>query len=260
MSENPKAINTRDSLHTLMKPTSKSSRSTEMWIGTSGYQYPAWRGSFYPEKLSTAKMLAYYAERFPTTEVNYTFRQVPSEKTLLNWHDGTPERFRFSLKAPQKITHFAKLRGCAETVQFFVARVNLLGTKLGPILFQIPPTLKADVPLLRDFLASNPVMLAAFEFRHESWFTEDLFDALKSHNAALCIADTDEISTPVVKTASFLYFRLRREDYTPGDLTRWAKQLQECAKEASDAFIYFKHEEAGVGPKFAKALQERLFE
>ena len=204
-------------------------------------------------------MLAYYAERFPTTEVNYTFKQVPSEKALANWRDGTPEHFRFSLKAPQKITHYAKLRDCAESVQFFVERVSVLGTKLGPILFQLPPLLKADIPLLRDFLATIPKgVRAAFEFRHESWFTDKVIAALKRHGVALCIADSEDLSTPLVKTAPFAYFRLRREDYTPTDLTRWAKQVQECTADSSDMFIYFKHEDTGLGPKFAKTFQKRL--
>jgi uncharacterized protein YecE (DUF72 family) len=234
-------------------------QTPRFWIGTSGYQYPEWRGTFYPEKLSTAKMLAFYAERFATTEINYSFRQIPSEKTLMGWSEGTPARFRFSLKAPQKVTHIAKLRDCEETVRFFAKRVSILGPKLGAILFQLPPFLKADVPLLRDFLVTLPPhMRSAFEFRHASWFTEDVFAALKQHKAALCIADTEELSTPVVATAPSVYFRLRREDYTSQDLSRWVDQVEECSRNVSDAFIYFKHEETGVGPKFAASFSQRL--
>jgi uncharacterized protein YecE (DUF72 family) len=229
-----------------------------IWIGTSGYQYPEWRGKFYPEQLSTAKMLAYYAERFPTTEVNYSFRRIPSEKALKDWTARTPEHFRFSLKAPQKITHFAKLRDCEETTRMFMQRVKVLGAKLGPILFQLPPTLKADTDLLKDFLAGLPKgTRAAFEFRHPSWFEKATFAALKKHGAALCIADTDDLASPFEVTADFLYLRLRRVDYKPRALERWAAQLRENAGDR-ETFVYFKHEETGVGPKFAQIFVKKL--
>jgi uncharacterized protein YecE (DUF72 family) len=234
----------------------KRARLPQRWVGTSGYQYPEWRGGFYPEQLSAAKMLAYYAERFSTTEINYSFRRIPSEKTLKAWAAGTPAIFRFSLKAPQKITHFAKLRDCGETVRYFIAQVAVLGEKLGPILFQLPPTLKADVALLSDFLAEVPQgTRAAFEFRHESWFTDSIFSTLKDRKAALCIADTDDVATPFQKTTDFLYLRLRREDYKPRELARWAAKVLECNAET---FVYFKHEESGVGPKFARTFLEKL--
>jgi uncharacterized protein YecE (DUF72 family) len=244
-----------------MKRPKSSDRSATpaFWIGTSGYQYREWKGTFYPETLSTAKMLAYYAERFPTTEINYSFRRVPSEKSLQTWRDGTPERFRFSLKAPQKITHFAKLRDCGETVAFFAARIAELSPKLGAVLFQLPPTLKADVALLSDFLATlPPAMRAAFEFRHASWFQDATFAALGARNAALCVADSEDLSTPAVRTADFAYFRLRREDYRPKDLARWAGTVCQHAGKAADAYVYFKHEESGIGPKFAASFMKRL--
>jgi uncharacterized protein YecE (DUF72 family) len=231
----------------------------QIWIGTSGYQYPEWRGKFYPEELSTAKMLGYYAERFATTEVNYSFRQIPSEKALKEWAARTPEDFQFSLKAPQKITHFAKLRDCADTLQFFVDRVAVLRAKLGPILFQLPPTLKADAALLTDFLAQLPRgTRTAFEFRHESWFHDSIFAALKKRNAALCIAETEDLATPFQETADFLYLRLRREDYKARDLARWASKMWESRGRNQEAFVYFKHEETGVGPKFAQAFEKQL--
>ncbi len=241
-----------------MKSTSNQEQ-LRIWIGTSGYQYPEWLGSFYPEKLSKAKMLTYYAERFSTTEVNYTFRSIPSAKTVQRWVDETPDAFRFSLKAPQRVTHFAKLRNCAEVMEHFTTQVDGLGTKLGPILFQLPPTLKADVAVLADFLtATASKMRAAFEFRHESWFVDETFEALQKHNAALCIADTDDLATPVVQTADFSYFRLRRVDYTSADLKRWAKEVKNAADAAINTFVYFKHEETGTGPKFGAAMKKLL--
>lgn len=241
-----------------MKSTSKQSEP-RIWIGTSGYQYPEWQGSFYPDKLSKAKMLTYYAERFSTTEVNYTFKSIPSEKTVKRWTDETPDAFRFSLKAPQRVTHFAKLRNCADVIEFFMAQVGALGPKLGPILFQLPPTLKADVAVLADFLgATGSKMRAAFEFRHESWFAEEIFETLRKHNAALCIADTDDLATPIIQTADFSYFRLRREDYTTAELKRWAKEVKKAADGTGDTFVYFKHEETGAGPKFGAEMAKLL--
>jgi uncharacterized protein YecE (DUF72 family) len=232
-------------------------KAPQVWVGTSGYQYPEWRGKFYPEELSTAKMLGYYAERFSTTEINYSFRRIPSEKALMDWAARTPERFRFSLKAPQKITHFAKLRECSETLRFFCKQIQILGTKLGPILFQLPPTLKSDTALLGDFLGHMPKgTRAAFEFRHESWFQDAIFTALQRHNAALCIADTDHLATPFYKTADFLYLRLRRVDYKPRELALWATKLSESG--TKEAFVYFKHEESGVGPRFGQSFLKKL--
>ena len=204
-------------------------------------------------------MLGYYAERFSTTEVNYTFRRIPSEKTLRDWVARTPDHFRFSLKAPQRVTHFAKLRDSAETVRFFRDQVAVLGTKLGTILFQLPPTMKRDVAVLSNFLQQLPPATdAAFEFRHDSWFADDVFITLREANAALCIADAEGLTTPLKQTADFSYFRLRREDYTGRDLTRWAKVVQEHAETARSCHVYFKHEDTGIGPKFAAQLGKKL--
>jgi len=230
-----------------------------IWVGTSGFQYKEWKGTFYPETLSTAKMLPYYAERFPTTEINYSFRRIPSEKTLTNWSALTPAQFRFVLKAPQEITHFRKLRDCEEVLTRFCQALKTLGEKLGPVLFQLPPVLKCDVTLLRDFLALVPKGLrSAFEFRHESWLNDETFAVLKSRNAALCIAHTDELSTPIVATADFGYFRLRQLGYTKTDIARWAKVIGEHNAKAKDVFVYFKHEETGTGPRFARQLLDDL--
>ncbi len=161
------------------------------WIGTSGFQYTEWKGNFYPEDLPTAQMLPFYAERFSTTEINYTFHRIPAPKTIENWKTLTPENFRFALKAPQKITHWSKLRDCADTLEYFLKVAGGLGERLGPVLFQLPPTFKKDADVLNSFLRELPDMRAAFEFRHESWFDDDIFELLKSRNIALCIADTD---------------------------------------------------------------------
>ena len=230
------------------------------WIGTSGFQYTEWKGNFYPEDLPTAKMLPFYAERFATTEINYTFHRIPAPKTIQNWKGQTPEKFRFALKAPQKITHWAKLRDCSDTLEYFCKVVTDLSDRLGPVLFQLPPTFKKDTDVFSSFLRELPSMRAAFEFRNESWFDDEIFDLLKSRNVALCIADTDTIATPKNVTADYGYLRLRREDYTLEDVTRWSKFVREQSTSWSDAFIYFKHEESGVGPKLAKQMADLLVE
>jgi uncharacterized protein YecE (DUF72 family) len=230
-----------------------------IWIGTSGFQYPEWKGTFYPETLSTAKMLGYYSERFATTEVNYTFRHLPSAKTLERWSAETPAEFRFSLKAPQRITHFAKLRDCEQIMDHFATTVLGLGAKLGPILFQLPPQFRCDTGVLESFLRNLPNGIrAAFEFRHESWFTDETYAMLRSSNAALCIADTAEFKTPVVPTARFGYLRLRNETYTEADIERWTDNVRELSEEWEDTFIYFKHEEEGVGAAFAQKMMRLL--
>lgn len=232
-----------------------------VFIGTSGFQYAEWKGTFYPESIPTAKMLPYYAERFSATEINYTFRHIPSSKTMERWSSLTPDAFRFSLKAPQRVTHFARLRDCADTLRYFHQVTSQLGAKLGPVLFQLPPSFKKDVPRLALFLEDIPDgMRAAFEFRHASWFDEEVFTGLRGRNAALCIADSESLATPMVLTADFGYLRLRREDYQPGDLARWAATIAGNSANWRDAFIFFKHEESGVGPKFAGEMQQLLTE
>lgn len=232
-----------------------------IWIGTSGFQYAEWKGTFYPEDLSTAKMLPFYAERLSTTEINYTFRRIPSAKTIQGWWDATPERFKFSLKAPQKVTHFAKLRNCGDTLRYFYQIISDLEAKLGVVLFQLPPAFKKDIPLLAGFLDDAPPgMRAAFEFRHASWFDDEVFALLKTKNIALCIADSEKLATPIVATADYGYLRLRREDYQTVDVARWAQTIKTQKEGWSDAFVYFKHEESGIGPKLATQLLELLDE
>jgi uncharacterized protein YecE (DUF72 family) len=225
--------------------------SERVLVGTSGYNYPEWRGTFYPEKFSTDKMLAYYAERFPTVEINYTFYRMPTEKLLDGWAAGTPEPFTFTLKAPRRITHDSKLQRCEDTLQAFCRTAAVLGSKLGVLLFQLPPNFKKDSGVLRDFVGLLPDGIrAAFEFRHPSWFDAEIFDTLRSRGVALCVADSEKLSTPVETTAPYAYFRLRDEGYQQADLEKWAATVRDLP--VSDAFVYFKHEEQGLGPDFAR--------
>lgn len=228
-------------------------------VGTSGYNYPEWKGSFYPATLPAAKMLPYYAERFPTVEINYTFYRMPNEAIVAGWDRATPDRFLLTLKAPKRITHDARLRACADPVRQFLEVAATLGPKLGALLFQLPPNLKQDLPLLDAFLDSLPPRVrAAFEFRHESWLQAAVFERLRARNIALCVADSERLSTPVEITADYAYFRLRDEGYTPDDIARWADVIASRAAACRDVFVYFKHEEEGKGPEFARLLMDRL--
>jgi uncharacterized protein YecE (DUF72 family) len=229
------------------------------WIGTSGYNYPEWRGSFYPRGLASAQMLPYYAARFASVEINNTFYRMPSEQAVLGWSQATPPRFRLTLKAPRRITHQARLRNCAAAVEHFVRVASALADKRGALLFQLPPYLRKDSALLADFIAMLPQdSCAAFEFRHPSWFDDELYALLASRNLALCISDSEKLSTPVQITASHAYFRLRDEGYTAADIARWGEVIAERAAPCSDVFVYFKHEESGKGPEFAHLLQQAL--
>jgi uncharacterized protein YecE (DUF72 family) len=227
------------------------------WVGTSGYNYPEWKGSFYPATLPSAKMLPYYAERFPTVEINYTFYRMPNEKILEGWNQATPDHFALTLKAPKRITHEARLRDCGDRVRQFFEVASVLGPKLGVLLFQLPPNMKKDLALLGSFLDTFPPRVrAAFEFRHDSWFDEDVYAQLRGRNLALCIADSEKLSTPIVMTADYGYFRLRDEGYTPADIAHWAEVIRGSV--SGEAFVYFKHEEEGKGPEFAQLLMTYL--
>ncbi|HSF06126.1 MAG TPA: DUF72 domain-containing protein [Methylomirabilota bacterium] len=229
------------------------------WVGTSGYNYPEWRGSFYPADLPAARMLAFYAERFAVVEINATFYRMPTAKTLAGWAAATPPGFRFALKAPQRITHFARLRDVDEPVRYLCDAARTLGVKLGPLLFQLPPNFARDLGRLADLLALLPAGLAcAFEFRHASWFADDVYARLRAANAALCIADTEAATTPLVTTADFGYLRLRDEGYGEDDHRRWADTIHRLGEGWRDAYIFFKHEESGAGPAFASRLSELL--
>jgi uncharacterized protein YecE (DUF72 family) len=230
-----------------------------IWVGTSGYNYPEWKGTFYPQDLPAAKFLPYYAERFPTVEINYTFYRAPTEKILEGWSRATPDPYKLTLKAPRRITHDARLRDCGDKVRQFLETSAVLGPKLGVLLFQLPPNLKMDLGLFDAFLETFPPRVrAAFEFRNTSWFTPDVFDRLRARDLALCVADSEKLSTPVEMTASYAYFRLRDEGYTPADIERWAGVVSQSAQGRDDVFVYFKHEESGKGPEFGQALLAQL--
>jgi len=230
-----------------------------IWVGTSGYNYPEWRGSFYPEKFPTARMLPFYAERLATVEINYTFYRSPNPSLLAGWSRQTPPHFKFTLKAPKRITHEARLRDCAESLRYFLDTAGTLGAKLGMLLFQLPPFLKKDLAVLDAFLEILPAETrAAFEFRHASWLAEEVFERLRARNLTLCVADSEKMSTPVELTADYGYFRLRDEGYTPRDLEQWARTIEEKTQRCREVFVYFKHEEAGKGPQFARLLLDAL--
>jgi uncharacterized protein YecE (DUF72 family) len=230
-----------------------------IWVGTSGYNYPEWRGSFYPEKFPTAKMLPFYAERLTTVEINYTFYRSPNPSILAGWSRQTPPHFRFTLKAPKRITHDAKLRDCAESLKYFLETAATLGPKLAILLFQLPPFFRKDLAVLDAFLEGFPAgTRAAFEFRHASWLSEEVFERLKARNLALCVADSEKTTTPVEITADYGYFRLRDEGYTPDDIAQWARTIREKTSACGDVYVYFKHEEAGKGPQFARLLLDAL--
>jgi uncharacterized protein YecE (DUF72 family) len=229
-----------------------------VFVGTSGYNYPEWRGTFYPERFSADKMLTFYAQRFPTVEINYTFYRIPSEKLLAGWAAGTPEHFMFTLKAPRRITHDAKLHRCEDLTLTFCRTARTLGSKLATLLFQLPPTFKKDLQVLRPFVELIPDgTRAAFEFRHASWLDTEVFDVLRARNLALCVADSEKMSTPVEVTADYAYFRLRDEGYQDADVARWAQTIRTLPG-AATAFVYFKHEEQGLGPAFAQRLIELM--
>ena len=227
-----------------------------IWVGTSGYSYPEWKGSFYPSDLPAAKMLSYYSSHFPTVEINNTFYRMPTEKVLLGWSAATPSNFKLTLKSPRRITHDSGLKNCEEYLSAFCQSAGSLGAKLGILLFQCPPSFKKDAAVLRSFLSALPPgVRAAFEFRHPSWHEDDVYAALKERNAALCIADSEKMSTPVIVTADFGYLRLRDEGYGESDIRGWASVIQQHQPGWKDTFVYFKHEEEGKGPEFAKKLQ-----
>jgi uncharacterized protein YecE (DUF72 family) len=224
--------------------------------GTSGFSYKEWKGNFYPSDLPATGMLAFYAKRFSTVEINNTFYRMPAEKMLVNWSEQVPDEFAFVLKAPRRITHDKKLKNVGDDVAYLFKTVAALGKKRGPLLFQLPPFFRKDLACLRDFLGLIPSNgQPAFEFRNQSWFDEEVFAVLRAHNAALCLADAEtELDVPFVTTAEWGYVRLRRPDYSDGDLRDWAKQIQD--QPWKEAFVFFKHEEAGKGPQFATRFLE----
>src|SRR5688572_11432851 len=219
-----------------------------VYVGTSGYSYPEWKGSFYPAKMPATQMLAFYAARFRTVEINNTFYRPPAASALEAWASQVPADFRFVLKAPQEITHVRRLTGAGESVSSFLETAGTLNERLGAVLFQLPPNFKKDVPRLTAFLALLPPgCRAAMEFRHPSWFDDQVFGLLRDHRAALCVADAeDDLEVPCVATTDWGYLRLRRPDYDDAALAAWAARIG--AQSWRDGFVFFKHEDAGKGP------------
>jgi uncharacterized protein YecE (DUF72 family) len=227
----------------------------QMLAGTSGYSYKEWLGHFYPEKLPASAMLRYYAERFATVEINNTFYRMPAEAMLARWSEEVPEDFAFTLKAPRRITHDKRLREAESDVTEFVRRAAALGDKLGVLLFQLPPYLKKDLSLLRDFLAVLPSdKRVAFEFRSASWHDEEVYEALRARAAMLCATDTDEGDTPFVAASDSGYIRLRRTHYDDVDLRAWAERI--AAQGLARTYVYFMHEDEALGTRFAQRLNE----
>lgn len=232
----------------------------QVFVGTSGWAYPSWKPGFYPEKLAQTKFLTYYASQLNTVEVNLTFRQLLKDTTAQKWIAQTPEHFRLGIKAHQVITHIKRLKNAGEFVQRFFGTIEPLAQagKLGPVLFQLPPNLKADVSLLGEFLATLPrAVPVAFEFRHESWFADDVFACLKAQNRALCIAETEERVTPDVVTADFAYYRYRKPEYSEEARTAMLRRMHEHVAAGRDVFAYFKHEETPQGALYAVDVLKR---
>jgi uncharacterized protein YecE (DUF72 family) len=229
----------------------------QLFAGTSGWAYPSWKPAFYPDKLAQKKFLSHYSTRLNTVEVNFTFRQLVKESTVQNWLHETPAHFRFGIKAHQVITHIKRLKGAEDFVPRFLSTIEPLAAagKLGPVLFQLPPNLKMDAALLKDFLATLPRSVpAAFEFRHASWFVDSTWDLLKSSNAALCVAETETMTTPEVATAAIVYYRFRKPNYTGEERRSMIDRIQAHLAAGRNVYAYFKHEETPEGALYAVEL------
>ena len=229
----------------------------KLYAGTSGWAYPSWKPRFYPAKLASGKFLSHYASRLNTVEVNYTFRHFATEKTQTNWNACTPPDFKFSIKAHQNITHVRRLRDAAEITRSFLASLQPLASagKIAMVLFQLPPFLKADAPLLTDFLSSLPKAgRFSFEFRHASWFNEQIYDVLRQTNAALCLAENEKLETPNVVTADFCYYRLRKPEYSTEERQRYKETFRRQMEQDRDVFVYFKHEDTPEGAFYAEEM------
>ncbi len=220
-------------------------------VGTSGYSYKEWKGSFYPEKIPAKEMLRFYSERLSTVEINATFYCLPQKSTLENWKEQVPKTFRFSLKAPQRITHFKRLKEVSDDAKYFLDIAATLEDQLGVVLFQLPPNMKKDLPRLETFLRELPTQpRTAFEFRHPTWFDDDVLEMLRARNCALCVSDTDDLpATHIDKTADWGYLRLRRVLYSEDHLKDWLKRVRD--QNWNETFLFFKHEDEGTGPRLA---------
>jgi uncharacterized protein YecE (DUF72 family) len=226
-------------------------------VGTSGFSYLAWKGSFYPEDITSPRMLAWYSHHLPAVEVNNTFYRMPNARVLTAWRDEVPLGFRFALKAPQRITHLKRLADVEQPVAHFWKVAAVLGDALGPVLFQLPPQMRRDVGRLREFLAQIPEgAQTAFEFRHVSWFDDEVFRALADRGAALCVNQSEDLDAPLLATGPIGYLRLRRPGYSVSELAEWAARIR--AQPWHTAYVFFKHEDEARGPRFALALAASL--
>ena len=230
-----------------------------IFVGTSGWAYPAWKPDFYPPKLAQKKFLQHYSTRLNAVEVNYSFRHIIAEKTLTNWIADTPPGFAFCIKAHQAITHIRRLKNAEEILRRFLDSIQPLAAegKLGPVLFQLPPNMKADAALLSEFLAQLPRTLrAAFEFRHESWFSEAVYAALRQCKAAMCLAESDDLVVPDVVTADFVYFRFRRSEYSLQERQEISVRLRQCSTAGRQVFAFLKHEERPESALWAEEVSK----
>jgi uncharacterized protein YecE (DUF72 family) len=230
-----------------------------LYCGTSGFAYATWKPDFYPAKLPSKRFLEHYGQRLNAVEINYTFRRLPSASTLESWVNATPKGFVFPIKAHMRITHILRLKPSEFTEVFFRA-IDPLRTagRLGPVLIQLPPAMKSDTALLGDFLAPLPTDLRyVFEFRHASWLADPVYELLKKHNAALCLAESERLVVPEVFTADFVYSRLRKPEYTPQDRDEIARRVEQILSSGKDAFVFFKHEETPEGALYAMELLQR---
>ena len=231
-----------------------------LYAGTSGFAYAAWKPGFYPAKMPSKQFLNHYATRLNCVEINYTFRQLPSASTLANWVQATPAGFVFAVKANQRITHIMRLKNAGEATELFFRMIDPLRTarRLGPVLFQLPPNLKCDVALLHDYLALLPEGLRyAFEFRNESWLAEPVYDELRARNISLCVAESERLEVPEVITADFVYYRLRKPDYTEADVDAFAARAKDLLATNRDLYLMFKHEETPDGALNAETLLQK---
>jgi uncharacterized protein YecE (DUF72 family) len=228
----------------------------KLHVGTSGYSYKEWKGNFYPEDMPAKEMLSYYSRRLPAVEINNTFYRLPQPTMIENWKEQVPKQFRFSIKASQRITHIKRINNAADETKYLLETASLLEERLGVVLFQLPPNMKKDAERLKTFLdLLSPDIRTAFEFRHETWCDEEVYDLLRAKNCALVVSDTDEKPlSEITGTAKWGYLRLRRTAYDEADLVAWLKRVR--ARKWKDAFVFFKHEDEGVGPKLAAQFLE----
>ncbi len=233
----------------------------QLYTGTSGFVYPSWKPRFYPAGMPDKKFLEHYASRLNCVEINYTFRRLPAATTLENWVKATPATFRFACKANMRLTHILRLKEVGAALDLFLRSIDPLRSsrRLGPVLFQLPPNLKFDIQLLNDFLMLLPADLRfSIEFRHTSWLTDVVYDALKAHKVSLCVAESDKLEIPEVITADFVYYRLRKPEYSEEERSAIAERARDLLAQDKDLYLFFKHEETPEGALYAEELASRL--